>query len=193
MKEKTGVTPELHALAKQFNENLYNAMTNETETDTLISQVAAFKDIIDEVGPGLMTPEEVAHIGEKSVSMVEKSLERIEENNKTQKEEPEDEDDELDAEDLALLKEENSNEHDLQLAAAELMGVLFKTHKESVAPLVEKLRNEVLVAAFTSGEQKRLKFAIFILDDMVEHLGPAYFSAEDFSSIVQTICQFSGS
>ena len=83
MKTKTGVTPQLHVLAKEFNENLYNAMANETETDTLISQVAAFKDIIDEVGPGLMTPEEVAHIGEKSVSMVDKSLERIEENNKT--------------------------------------------------------------------------------------------------------------
>ena len=88
-------------------------MTNETETDTLIQQVQAFKDIIEEAGPGLMTEAEVAHMGEKSISMVEKSLERIEENNKQSKEEPEDEDDELDAEDLALLKEENNNEHDL--------------------------------------------------------------------------------
>ena len=84
--------------------------------------------------------------------MVEKSLERVEENKKTEKEEPEDEDDELDAEDLALLKEENNNEHDLQLAAAELIGILFKTHKNDVAPLVQKLRSEVLVQAFTSGD-----------------------------------------
>jgi len=116
--------------------------------------------------------------------MVDKSLARIEENNKVSKEEPEDEDDELDAEDLALLKEENNNEHDLQLAAAELMGALFKNHKDFVGPLVQKLRSETLVSAFTSNEQKRLKFAIFILDDMVEHLGPAYFSAEDFNAIV---------
>jgi len=140
-----------------------------------------------------MTTEEVEFIGEKSISMVEKSLERVEENKKTEKEEPEDEDDELDAEDLALLKEENNNEHDLQLAAAELMGILFKTHKNDVGPLVQKLRSEVLVQAFTSGDQKRLKFAIFILDDMVEHLGPTYFNAQDFSAIVQTICQFAGS
>lgn len=60
-----------------------------------------------------MNADEVAHLGEKAVSMVDKSLERVDENNKTSKEEPEDEDDELDAEDLALLKEENSNEHDL--------------------------------------------------------------------------------
>ena len=84
--------------------------------------------------------------------MVEKSLDRVEENKKAEKEEPEDEDDELDAEDLALLKEENNNEHDLQLGAAELMGALFKTHRDLVAPLVQKLRSDVLPAAFQSGD-----------------------------------------
>ena len=39
MKAKTGVTAELHALAKKFNENLYKAMQNETETDALVAQV----------------------------------------------------------------------------------------------------------------------------------------------------------
>ena len=154
----------------------------------MIAQVQAFKDIIEEAGVGLMSQEEVVTIGEKSIAMVTKSLERVEENKKTEKEEPEDEDDALDEEDLALLKEENSNEHDLQLAAAELMGILFKTHREFVTPLVEQLRGTVLVDAFNSGDQKRLKFAIFILDDMVEHLGPTYFNAQDFSAIVQTIC-----
>ena len=112
-KARTGITAELHQRAKGFNENLYKAMTNEIETDTLITQVQAFKEIIDECGPGLMDAAQVAHIGDKSISMVTKSLERVEENKKAEKEEPEDEDDELDAEDLALLKEENNNEHDL--------------------------------------------------------------------------------
>ena len=68
--------------------------------------------------------------------MVEKSLQRITENNNLPNEEVEDEDDVLDADDMALIKEENSNEFDLQIAAAELMGVLFKTHKQFVDPLV---------------------------------------------------------
>ena len=68
--------------------------------------------------------------------MVEKSLQRITENNNLPNEEVEDEDDVLDADDMALIKEENSNEFDLQIAAAELMGVLFKTHKQFVNPLV---------------------------------------------------------
>ena len=65
-------------------------------------------------------------------------------------EEVEDEDDVLDADDMALIKEENSNEFDLQIAAAELMGILFKTHKQFVNPLVSRLRNEVIPACYQS-------------------------------------------
>lgn len=83
-----------------------------------------------------MTAEEVNHLGEKSIDIVNKSLERIQQNNALPGEDVEDEDDAFDADDLALLKEENSNEFDLQVATAELMGALFKTHKESVSGLV---------------------------------------------------------
>jgi hypothetical protein len=37
-----------------------------------------------------------------------------------------------------------------------------------------------------------MKFGLFILDDFIEHLGPTYFSEADYSTIVKTICQFSG-
>ena len=50
--------------------------------------------------------------------------------------------------------------------------------------LVQRLRNEIIPECFASTEQKRYKFALFILDDMVEHLGPSYFSPEDFQNIV---------
>lgn len=139
-------------MAKTFNANLYKAMQSEYDTDTLIVQVQAFKDVIDAAGPGLMTPEEVSHLGEKSIDIVNKSLERIAQNNALPSEEVEDEDDAFDADDLALLKEENSNEFDLQVATAELMGALFKTHKESVSGLVQRLRNEIIPACFSSSE-----------------------------------------
>ena len=180
----------LHTMAKAFNANLYAAMQEELDTDTLIVQVQAFKDVIDEAGEGLMTAEEVQHLGEKAMDIVTKSLERIQQNNAINNDEAEDEDDVLDADDMALIKEENSNEFDLQIAAAELMGGLFKTHKAFVGTLVQRLRNEIIPECFSSNEQKRFKFALFILDDMVEHLGPSYFSAEDFQSIVSAICGF---
>lgn len=72
------------------------------------------------------------------------------------------------------------------------MGTLFKHAKEFVGPIVETLRQQTLPAAFQSNVQKRLKFAIFVLDDMIEHLGPSYFPEPDFMTIVQTMCRFSG-
>ena len=49
-----------------------------------------------------------------------------------------------------MIKEENNNEFDLQFAAAELIGILFKTHINFVANLVSKLQTEIIPAAFGS-------------------------------------------
>ena len=141
-----------------------------------------------------MTIEEVELIGEKAVRIVTKSLERINENNEADKnwaKEKDDDDEDFDDDDYAMIKEENNNEFDLQFAAAELMGILFKTHINFVSNLVAKLQTEIIPAAFGSEDQKRRKFGLFVLDDMVEHLGPTYFSQDQFSQIVQTICSFS--
>lgn len=167
---------QLHAMAQNFNVSLYNAIEKEQDTDTMINQVQSFKEILDEAGPGLMNAEEVQHLADKAIDLVARSLDRIEKNNKLPGQEVEDEDDALDEDDIALIKGENSNEYDLQIAVAELIGILFKTHKESVANLVQRLRNEVIPSSFACNETKRQKFALFLIDDMIEHLGPAYFS-----------------
>jgi len=50
-----------------------------------------------------------------------------------------DEEDQLDEEDLAVLKEENKNEQQLQVDLGEIIGILFKTHKNSCQNLVQRL------------------------------------------------------
>lgn len=179
-------------MARSFNEGLIKAMKEESDAEVLINQVSALKDIISECGAGFLTQEEIAFLSTKSVGMIDKSLERIASLEKMKNEEVEDEDEELEEEDLALIKEENQNEYDLQLCAAELMGTLFKVAPQQVADLVQELRSRVLKEAFESQVQKRLKFALFVLDDMVEHLGPTYFSEGDWAIIVQTIASFAG-
>ena len=64
------------------------------------------------------------------------------------------------------------------------MGVLFKTHKHHCGKLVEALKSTFVPQCLQSGVQKRFKFALFILDDMVEYLGPSYFSPQDFQQMV---------
>lgn len=76
-KSKNVDTATLHTMAKEYNTNLYNAMKEELDTDTLTQQVQAFKEVIDEAGPGLMNQQEVEHLAEKSFDIVNKSLERI--------------------------------------------------------------------------------------------------------------------
>lgn len=84
----------------------------------------------------------------------------------------EDEDDELDQDDLEVIKEENKSEYDLQLSIAEIFGILFKTHGTSCGNLLNELFTIILPAAFNSEEKSKTKFGLFILDDMVEFLGP---------------------
>lgn len=54
------------------------------------------------------------------------------------------EDERLDEEDMAVFKDEIKEENELQVALVELIGILFKTHKEYCGPLSQKIINEVL-------------------------------------------------
>jgi hypothetical protein len=91
-----------------------------------------------------------------------------------------------------LIKEEGNNEYDLLFSAAELLGCLFKTHRPLVGNIVQHLRATTLNQAFGSGVQKRMKLGLYILDDFIEFLGSSYFSQEDYTVIVKTICNFAG-
>jgi len=85
----------------------------------------------------LLQPESVDVFAAKVFEFINQSENRINENNKYEKENMDgEEEDQLDEEDLLVLKEENKNEHQLQLDLGEIFGVLFKTHKERVQNVV---------------------------------------------------------
>ena len=178
VKESGGDAAAIHAMAKAYSNNILEAMENETENDCLIAQAQAIKEIVEEAGPGLLQPESVGAFTDKVLQFIQQSENRIGENTKYQEENQEgDEDDKLDEEDLLVLKEENKSEHELQLALAELLGIMFKTHKDSCQGLVQKLISEVLPKAAKDGSKPKTKFLLFILDDMVEFLGPDFLGA----------------
>ncbi len=116
-------------MGKVYLENIWNAIKSETETDTLICQVQAVKEIIDEVGNGLLNQDSVDGLAKQLLDMYNLSDDRIKENEALAKnEDAEDEDDQLDQEELEIIKEDNNNEYDLQLSIAEIFGIIFKTH-----------------------------------------------------------------
>lgn len=183
----------LVAMGQHFMEKLWTAMKKETETDTLICQVQAMKDIIDEVGTGFFSQQTVDALTVQLIEMYNQSDARIKENNEMVKKEDDEEvdEDEID-EDAELIKEENRNEYDLQLSIAEAMGIIFKTHKEFSANLVAQLFATVLPQAINNTEKQKQKFALFILDDMVEFLGYQYLG-DNYAQVAKQIIQFCNS
>jgi hypothetical protein len=165
----------LHEMAKKYSNNIIQAMETETETDCLIAQAQAVKEILEEAGDNLLQPESVDLFWKKILEFIQQSENRIQENTKYEKENCEgDEDDKLDEEDLTVLKEENKSENELQVSLAECIGILFKTHGPHCRNLVHVLQTTVLPAVVADGSKQKQKFLLFILDDMVEFLGPDF-------------------
>ena len=89
-------------------------METETETECLIAQAQAIKEILEEAGNGLLQESSVKMFSQKIFDFMQQSDNREQDNQKYEKENMDgDEEDRLDEEDLAVLKEENKNEHEL--------------------------------------------------------------------------------
>lgn len=140
-----------------------------------------------------MQEESVKAFSDKILGFIQQSENRLAENTKYEEENAEgDEDDRLDEEDLIVLKEENKNENELQLALAELLGIMFKTHRDFCRPLVQQLITEILPRVAKDTSKAKTKFLLFILDDMVEFLGPEFLQAT-YPLVVQQICSHTSS
>lgn len=183
----------IHELAKKFSNNLVQAMESETETDCLIQQSQALKEIIETAGQNLLQLDSVDQFSQKVFEFINQSESRVKENNKYEQENLEgEEEDQLDEEDLMVLKEENKNEQQLQLDLGELFGMLFKTHKDRCTNLVQRLITEFLPEIAKSDSKQKQKFLLFVLDDMIEYLGPSFLGPV-YPQIVQQVCTFTNS
>lgn len=122
------------------------------------------------------------------MDQIEESDKRIEENNTMMKKQDGDDEDDFDEDDEKLIKEENKGEYELQLSVAELLGILFKTHAQLCGPLLDGLFAKTLRETVSSPIKQKKKFALFILDDMVEFLGQGI--GEKFTDVSQALLAF---
>ena len=75
---------------------------------------------------------------------------------------------------------------------AEILGVLFKTHRDHCQNLVQQLLNVYLPKVAQDTSKAKVKFLLFILDDMVEFLGPDYLGPV-YPAVCQQICSYTNS
>jgi archaellum component FlaC len=76
----------IHTMAKQYSNNIIEAMESETETDCLVEQAKAIKEIVEEAGENLLQPDSVDQFTGKILEFINQSSKRIVENNKYEKE-----------------------------------------------------------------------------------------------------------
>jgi len=164
----------LISMGQTYMNALWEAIKEETDTDTLMSQVQSIKHILEEIGFPIMNQEVVNQLTSLCFNLITKSEQRVEENEniaKNNNREDEEDDDEVDKDELELLKDENKNEFDLQLSIAELFGTLFKTHPTFCQPLIYELYQNFIPRKLQAPEKQKKKLALYILDDMIEFLG----------------------
>jgi len=124
----------------------------------------------------------------KALLEKQEKLEKLEEEQEKEAKENQDESDEEDENDYANDLEQDIDEiEEILVALADFIGILFKTHKNNTINIVEKLTKIVLPEFFKSSASIfELKMGIFIVDDMVEHLGQEFLSGiwKDLAAIL---------
>ena len=152
-------------LGQGFLDALWTAIITEFDPETILQMVRAIRDIIDLCGK-FMKKDEIEETSVRILRVLRDSDQRKTENENYKKE------GDVEAEELEVLNDDNDQEEDLHVGIAELIGILFKTHKELTLPLVNVLYTEVLTKVLQPGlSDKMHKFGLFLIDDMIEYLG----------------------
>jgi len=125
---------------------------------------------------------------------IKESNNRAEATKKMEKEELEAEEDErLDDDDMAVFKDDIKEENELQCSLVEVLGLLFKTHKPHCRPLVDRVLNEVVPALADTQDKAKQKFLLYILDDMIEWLGPEFLGVDIYHNVVAQVNKYASS
>ena len=153
------------AYAKSFLSILTEACFDEYDTDLLINELDCMKEIFDVIDSKFFDEAELKVYSEQIIKILVKSDERKNETHTLSAEELEDDEKELLADEIVM-------EEEVPVSISELIGVIFKTHKEMNLFLVNYIVKDILPKVFTNNLSDNMyKFGIFLIDDMIEFLG----------------------
>ncbi|EGR29723.1 importin 5, putative [Ichthyophthirius multifiliis] len=171
-------------IVRYFIGILWDAANKEYDSEVMIAQINAMKSCIENTGD-FMTSEELVNLSQKTVKLLLDSDKRKAESEKWKTEQ------EVDDDEKEIYEEEVHLEEDLQVQIAELIGVLFKTHKQKTLPFAQDLYSEVLPKVIdTKVSDKMHKFGIFLIDDMVEFLGFEFLGEQKWDEFLKALSHF---
>ncbi|KAK9810031.1 hypothetical protein WJX72_003666 [[Myrmecia] bisecta] len=167
------------ALVKQMLDYIWapitEAMQKEPDTEVLSDMLEAVEEIVDIVGPALLSSEQLGMAFERFKTVLETSTQRRME--RLQRQQAEDFDDEEaealeeenEAEEDLLDLEENEAEEDLLDQVSSCLTVILKQFKDGAMPFIDALMPQLgqLLAPTRSPEERRV--GICVMDDILEH------------------------
>lgn len=171
--KSTGQQSGLFQGAKYFLGVILEAAKKEFDPEVIIDQVDCLKEIVDTVTLPFMTAQEVNELSDQVFKLLLESDQRKAENEKIKK------DEEIDDDEKDMIEEENQTEEELHVKIAEFIGVLFKTHRDQVQPLFDLICSSILPKVLDPQLSAKMhQFGLFLIDDIIEHLGFAYAGAK---------------
>jgi len=151
--------------ANIFLDQIWKCTEAEAEAEELIHCIHGIIEIVEVCGR-FMTLAELEIFSVKTLGVLASSDSRKADNQTIKGKEDCDEDE------IEALDGDTDQEENLHVAVAELIGMLFKTHKELTLGLAALLYSDVLAKVLSpTVSDKMHKFGLYIIDDMIEHLG----------------------
>ncbi len=177
----TGV--DLSSFSKHVVVKLWALMDTETDTGSLCEFAFAMQKIIKYSGP-IFNDAELLQFYEKCVEHLKKSDER-----KKTAHESYDQEEENQVDLNEFVNNEQEAEDDFMLEVANLFGMIFRSHKAASLSLFQVVYTNLIIPALSNPNPKSQQFALFLIDDSVEHIGE-FLSKEILVSFLQTVCGF---
>ena len=142
---------DLGGISKKLLFELWDSLLGEYDNKVKISQMSAIKSIIETVGEDFMSIGEVQASWDNLLGLIEFLYK------------------DTNSSSLQVITEEVE---DVYTAVSELIGIIFKTHKNMSIGLVSDVCSKVLSVFLNTDEPViHKKLAVYIIDDMIEYLG----------------------
>ena len=200
--KENNLTNQIHSVGKIYINELFIAMEVETNNRTLAVQLDNTSDIIELIGV-FLSEQELTSFFEKILfffseiekrrrNLNEEKDENIELHKDIKKNSNEDEDDDGSFNDIdEALSEEIEEIENVLVAISELIGSLFKTHKELTVQIVNKITTIILPNYLKDGSTNfEIKMGLYIIDDLIEFLGQEILSQDLWNSLAKLVTKF---
>ena len=147
---------------------LWEAVWTECDPETMEKYVEVMQDVLTTSG-ACMNEAELNEFNSNILKTLALSDERKTDNNTYLNDNPDEFEED---EDRDMMQETNKLEEDLHIALAQLIGTVFKVYKGQTMALVKLIYEEILPKVLADeNNHMLLKFGLFLIDDMIEHLG----------------------